>query len=95
MEFAGHEDWRLPNIRELLSIVDYGGRLPAVDPALDALPSTYWSSTSDPIEPGGAFFVTFVGSDFRDEGDETPPVLGVNYKGGFGAFYVRAVRNAP
>jgi hypothetical protein len=28
--FAGHSDWRMPNVRELVSIVDYGALLPAV-----------------------------------------------------------------
>jgi len=33
--FAGHCDWRLPNIRELLSIVDYKSRFPAVPSAFN------------------------------------------------------------
>jgi hypothetical protein len=28
--FAGHTDWRVPNIRELLTIVDYSAFTPAV-----------------------------------------------------------------
>jgi Protein of unknown function (DUF1566) len=30
--FAGHTDWRLPNVKELQSIVDYGTSDPAVSP---------------------------------------------------------------
>ena len=45
--YAGFSDWRLPNVRELQSIVDYGKRLPAIDPAFGDMPALplYWSVT--------------------------------------------------
>ena len=46
---AGHRDWRIPNVKELQSIVDYGRFGPAVGlnfPGLTAA-SFYWSSTSN------------------------------------------------
>jgi hypothetical protein len=53
---GGYVDWRLPNVKELQSIVDYSGRLPAIDPLFDCTPITneagepdfgyYWTSTS-------------------------------------------------
>ena len=46
LEFAGHDDWRLPNVRELQSIVDYGRYNPAIDPVFSAESSWYWSSSS-------------------------------------------------
>ena len=46
LDFSGHTDWRLPNIRELESIVDYG-RVPTIDPVFDLTEGfVYWSSTS-------------------------------------------------
>ena len=49
--FANHKDWRLPNIRELLSIVDYGRFNPSIDPIFGPTAggsnfAAYWSSTS-------------------------------------------------
>lgn len=44
--YAGHNDWRVPNVRELHSIVDYGRTDPTIDPAFGSTGSTnYWSST--------------------------------------------------
>ncbi len=85
LELAGHADWRLPNVRELQSIVDYGRGAPVIDPAFGAqfgAQSCYWSSTSSHAFPDTAWGVDFrlgcVNSD--DKSDDN---------------YVRAVRNAP
>jgi len=48
LEFAGHDDWRLPNVRELVSIVDYGRINPSIDPVFQVsggMSPRYWSSS--------------------------------------------------
>ena len=87
LSFAGHDDWRLPNVRELQSIVDYGRFGPAIDPVFVALSDWYWSSSSGVFNPDGAwdvnlFLVGFV-SGYVGRGIEVTP--------GF----VRAVRSGP
>jgi hypothetical protein len=71
--FAGHNDWRIPNAKELQSIVDYDVS-PSVPPAFNAacapgcsvltcactIPGVYWTSTSFVFSPGtGAWRVGF------------------------------------
>lgn len=60
--YAGYADWRLPNARELMSIVDYGT---ALSPRIDGVafpgtqPAGYWTSTTYVSNPGNAFAVPF------------------------------------
>ena len=75
-------DWRLPNIRELLSLVDYGQvnlALPNGHPFSDFQPF-YWSSTTSAINAAFAWVVNFFGG-FVGDNDKT---------NGFG--FVTAVR---
>jgi hypothetical protein len=71
--FAGYTDWRVPNVKELLSIVDYENVGPAVSTAFNTgctpgctvlscsctAAFNYWSSTTYVITPGNAWFVNF------------------------------------
>ena len=47
-------DWRLPNIKELQSLIDFGQLFPALPPGhlfLNVQTDAYWSSTSDALSP--------------------------------------------
>jgi hypothetical protein len=55
-------DWRLPNVRELLSLIDYGRfnpAFPASQPFTDVQPFYFWSSTTSATGAGGAWGVYF------------------------------------
>lgn len=69
LNYAGRDDWRLPDVKELQSIVDYSrapdardkqARTAAIDPAfqLSEMESWFWTGTTH-IENGGGYYVCF------------------------------------
>ena len=62
MAYAGYTDWRLPNVRELMSIVDYGA---AAAPRINttafpgAVSDYYWTSTTYVPTTTNAWYVYF------------------------------------
>jgi hypothetical protein len=82
MAFAGYTDWRLPNVNELQSLVNYGTFAPAASPAFNSgcVPwctvltcsctrgDRHWSSTGSPSNPLNILLVNFSGGRV-EEGD--------------------------
>ncbi len=80
---GGYDDWRLPNVKELQSIADYSGILPAVDPVFNVTGITneagnadypyYWSSTSnpyiDPRDEDGYWYAWYLASGYAVDAD--------------------------
>jgi Protein of unknown function (DUF1566) len=95
--FAGHADWRVPNVAELRSLADYGTADPAVSTAFDAAcapgctvlgcsctrSGSYWSSSTDPTTTDRAWIVDFYSGGVSAEAKAS---------GGVG---LRAVRGGP
>ena len=80
LTFATYSDWRLPNVKELQSIVDYGRVSPAIDPVFTNTQSNfYWSSTTYAGFSGLAWVVNFSSGN-----------VDLDSKGS--TYYVRAVR---
>jgi hypothetical protein len=73
---SGESGWRLPDIKELLSIVEYGCRSPAVNANLfpDTPVGEYWSS-SVPHNASGVFTIDFSsGASYTNQFDEAAKV---------------------
>ncbi len=71
---GGHDDWRLPNQNELLSIVDYTTSDPAMDTSESGFQNTdslnYWSSSTSTNNTTSARHVYFSGG-YSNDNDKT------------------------
>ena len=68
LDFAGHTDWRLPNIHELFTLTNKSMWAPAQDPIFQpAWGGFHWASTTVPFAPTYAMTVSFALGDYSGE----------------------------
>lgn len=81
MNYCGHNDWRMPNVTELRSLVNFGKTGLTIDPIFaHSLPYYYWTGSPDASHKDYAWVINFY------NGDD-------NYYNKSESHYVRAVRS--
>ena len=70
LDFAGHDDWRLPNVHELASLLDFGRWGPAINNIFTFVNDYTWTSTTHQDWTTYAYVVEF-GSSFFEKIDKS------------------------
>lgn len=96
--FGGYNDWRIPNIKEQQSIVNYGAHQPALDPAFHG--GSCGAACTDLTDPACSCTKSANYWSATTYDDNPDRAWTVNYFDGFGSFFtktlplsVRAVRD--
>jgi len=77
---ASYIDWRLPNVKELQSLIDFSNTFPALTtghPFSNVISSFYWTSTTSAYDTGSAVAVLLVFGNVSSDGDKTSNLLRV------------------
>lgn len=83
LKLGDHQDWRLPTVNELFSLVDRKKHNPAIDTSFfpDTKSSWYWTSETYADSSGFAWFVSFYDGYVTSDGKSSE-------------YYVRPVRSS-
>jgi hypothetical protein len=77
LTLAGHSDWRLPSLIELVSIVDYGRENPSIDPTYFPSTPAYWFWSSSPWAGSSSTIAWLVGDGCTNTNIMALPPYGV------------------
>lgn len=61
LDLGGHQDWRLPNVVELSTVIDETEANPSINTTYfaDFVSTVYWTATTDPSHTTSAYVVYF------------------------------------